>query len=117
MPLSSILLILALLILVALFLAKPFLQVETFKQFEGKELSGLLAERERIIEALLELDFDQRLGKVPEEIYAAQRQNLLQKGANILELLDKESATEASPEFGAEDELEAIIAARKHKIS
>ena len=117
MPFSSILLILALLILVALFIARPFLQTEPFNQFEGNEQSGLLAERERIIEALLELDFDQRLGKVPEDIYAVQRQNLLKQGAETLQKLEKVSKTKKSSKLGKEDELEALIAARRGKRS
>lgn len=117
MPFSSILLIIALLVLVILFLARPFLQGEPFKQYEGDEQSGLLAERERIIEALLELDFDQDLGKVPEEIYSVQRQNLLQRGVEILQSIDKESNTKKNPKLEKEDELEAMIAARRGKRS
>jgi hypothetical protein len=117
MATSSILLILALLILVALFLVRPFVQESSAKETELVEYSSLLAERERIIEALLELDFDQQLGKVPEEIYASQRENLLQEGGNILQKLEQENALESSPDQGAVDELEAMIAAHKAKRS
>jgi hypothetical protein len=117
MALSSILLILALLVLVALFLARPFLQESPAKETELVEYFSLLAERERIIEALLELDFDQQLGKVPEEIYAAQRENLLHEGGNILQKLDHENSLEESPDEGMEDELEAMIAAHRAKRS
>jgi len=117
MALSSILLILALLVLVALFIARPFVQESSLNETEFAELSSLLAERERIIEALLELDFDQQLGKVPEEIYAAQRENLLREGGNILQKLEQEESLALSPAEGTEDELEAMIAAHRAKKS
>jgi len=55
---------------------------------DGREFSTLMAERERILNALLELDFDFKLGKVPEEDYPGQRAELLQKGADVLKKLD-----------------------------
>ena len=55
---------------------------------EERELSALLAERERALDSLQELDFDYKLGKIPEEDYPAQRTSLLQKGADILRKMD-----------------------------
>jgi hypothetical protein len=52
------------------------------------ELSSLMAERDRVINALQELDFDFDLGKVPAQDYPGQRAELLQKGAGILRRLD-----------------------------
>ncbi len=113
MPAASILMILALLILVALFVARPFLDTApTWKEEDGQR-SAWLAERERIIEALLELDFDQELGKIPEEIYAIQREKLLRQGSQILQRLDEQGVTESFAELEPEDSLEAMIAARK----
>ncbi len=51
--------------------------------------SALLAERDRVLTALQDLDFDNALGKVPVEIYREQRGLLLQTGASVLRRLDE----------------------------
>lgn len=89
MDLGSIFLILALTILVGLFVARPFF--EHRGSIAGQvehERSALMAERDRILNALQELDFDHALGKIPEEDYPAQRAALLKRGAEILKQLD-----------------------------
>jgi hypothetical protein len=55
---------------------------------EEHELSALMAERDRVVNSLQELDFDFKLGKVPEEDYPVQRASLVQKGADILRKID-----------------------------
>lgn len=96
MDLGSLFLILALLILVGLFISRPFfendkqlapLQAAASSQ-EEHELSSLLAERDQVLTALQELDFDHALGKIPDEDYPAQRAALVQRGADILRQLD-----------------------------
>ena len=83
-------LILALLVLVALYISRPFFEREavhtaSLAQAQADsaehERSILLAERDRILNALQELDFDFALGKIPEEDYPGQRQRLVQTGA------------------------------------
>jgi len=99
MDIGSILLILSLFVLVGWFVARPFLEgsapsastpatqaVSVMRQ--EHDLSTLLAERERTINTLQELEFDFALGKVPAEEYPAQRMALLQRGAEILRQLD-----------------------------
>ncbi len=118
MDIGSILLILALLIPVGLFIARPFYEPrladeEGLTQREDHDLSGLLAERDRILTALQELEFDQVLGKIPAEDYPAQRAGLVQRGADILRRLDQLQAAGAAPEAqtgDAEDRIEAVIA-------
>ncbi len=116
MDLGSIFLVLALLTLVGLFISRPFFEQKEVVQ--GGEMdsldhqrSALLAERDRILNALQELDFDHALGKIPEEDYPNQRARLLQGGADVLRQLD------ALQEEGAGDDvearLEAAIAARR----
>jgi hypothetical protein len=112
MTIGSFLLILALLVIVALFIVRPFLEPGTGARADMRTHDELVAERERILEALLELDFDQQLGKVPEEIYAAQREHLVRRGAKVLKELDEIDAAVKSP-AGEKDEIEALIAARK----
>jgi hypothetical protein len=75
--------------LIVLFVTRPFFNRRHFHSSENAhEKSSLLAERERLLTALQELDFDQSLGKIPAEDYPAQRAVLLQKGAEVLRQLD-----------------------------
>lgn len=116
MDLGSLLLILALLLLVVLFITRPFFEhrpvTDAFRDSaENHELSSLLAERDRILNALQELDFDHALGKIPEEDYPQQRAVLLRNGADILRKLDTLQA--ATAEQDAEARIEAVIAARR----
>ena len=111
MDIGALFLTLAVAILVAMFLAQPYLERRTkLVSAEEFEHSHLLAERDHYINALRELDFDYELGKVPEEEYPEQRADLLQKGADALRKLDEYEGTKAT---SAEDRLEAVIAARR----
>lgn len=112
MDIGSIFLILGLFVLVVLYISRPFLEPKSAPAAaEDHELSSLLAERDRILTALQELDFDFALGKIPEADYPGQRVALLQRGADILRQLDT-----LRPEHSQEDteaRLEAVIAARR----
>lgn len=115
MDIGSILLILSLLLLVGLFVARPLFESKPAPgeqaSREDHELSSLLAERDRLLNALQELDFDNTLGKIPAEDYPAQRAALLQRGADVLRMLD---ALQPQPVAGdAEERLEAAIDARR----
>ena len=113
---ASILMILAVLILVALFVLQPFLSAKPVAQkvetdpFEHQH-STLLAERDRLLTALQELEFDHVLGKIPAEDYPTQRADLLKAGAEIYRKLDE--MDQAAPAVSAEDRLEAAVAARR----
>lgn len=112
MDIGSIFLILGLLVLVAIFISRPLLDGRTVElSQEEHELSTLLAERDRLLTALQELDFDYTLGKIPEEDYPAQRAVMVQRGVEILRRLDELQA-EAHPEDD-EARLDAAIAARR----
>jgi hypothetical protein len=85
----AILFLLIVLALIVLFVSRPFFDFRRFRPGgNSQELSALLAERERLLTALQELDFDQSLGKIPAEDYPVQRAALLQKGAEVLRKLD-----------------------------
>jgi hypothetical protein len=92
MELGSIFLLLAVIVLVGLYLYTPFMARTRRATEESFEVSALLAERDRVINSLQELDFDNNLGKIPEDEYAPQRALLLQKGAEILRKLDELSS-------------------------
>lgn len=129
MDFGSILLLLALIVIVAAFVASPLRQT-TKKEVvveDDIELSQLLAERERVLDALTELDFDAEMGKVPDDLYPIQRETLLKRGADVLraldaygqKLVDEEEDHEVRLERAASirakegDPLEAMIAARR----
>ncbi len=136
MSIGAVFLLLALLILVALYLYAPFMRRDrTLQVDESHEISALMAERDRVINALQELDFDFNLGKILAEDYPVQRAALLQKGADVLRRLDEinpvkairgdtaarieQAVTERRPDAASEnpnpsdDDLESMIAARR----
>jgi hypothetical protein len=115
---SSIFLILAVALLVALFVARPFLRPASANAAEygmaerrEHERSSLMAERDRVLTALQDLDFDYALGKVPEEDYPEMRGLLLHHGADVLRRLDAVDASETTGE--EEARIEAAVAARR----
>jgi hypothetical protein len=113
MEIGSLLLVLAVMLAVGLFVAQPYLNRRPGSMTqESQEISSLMAERDRVINALQELDFDYNLKKIPAEDYPVQRAALLQKGSDILQKLDELTA---SPEKfdSAEDRVEKAVAARR----
>ncbi len=122
MDLGSIFLVIALALLVGIFISQPFVQFSKKDRLvlaaepvtgADHERSVLLAERDRLLTALQELDFDQALGKIPEEDYPHQRAELLAAGAEVLRRLDAIEPEKASSAVSAEDRVEAAVAARR----
>ena len=120
MELTAIFFSLAVLILVGMFLYAPFTEQRARQVTEEEhELSALMAERDRVITSLQELDFDFKLGKIPDEDYPAQRASLLQKGADILRKIDSLAPPPPSGRGArgegqdTETRLERAIAARR----
>ena len=117
MQLTAIFFTLAVLIFVAIYLYAPFMERRARRVTEEEhELSALMAERDRVINSLQELDFDFKLGKIPEEDYPIQRTNLLQKGADILRRIDSIAPQPASVQ-DADARIEKAIAARRADAS
>jgi len=113
MELTAIFFSLAVLILVGMFLYAPLTEQRARSVTEEEhELSALMAERDRVVTSLQELDFDFKLGKIPDEDYPTQRANLLQKGADILRKIDSRAPQPASVQ-DTETRLEKAIAARR----
>ncbi len=96
MDLGSIFLIFAVVVVVSLFISRPFFDSASANKAAPSQAtqkgeqshSALLAERDRLLNSIQELDFDHALGKVPEEEYPFQRTALLQAGAQVLKKLD-----------------------------
>ena len=85
---GSILFGLAILILLFLFLVRPFMkappQVEA-----GSQRQELLARKGAILDAIRALDFDHDTGKLPDEEYERQRAALMSEAAVTLKALDE----------------------------
>ena len=132
MDLGAIFLLLAVVTLTGLFVVRPFNTGGRRGAGASQALSTLLAERDRLLTALQELDFDHSLGKIPAEEYPAQRSRLVVRAAEVIRQLDDlaPSRTEGAPDrerLGAqakiapraagrkstEDELEAFIDRRR----
>lgn len=124
MDLAAVLFLIALLLAVSLYLVAPVMNNRPRRRTEEtQEVSSLLAERERLLNALQELDFDFQLGKIPEEDYPDQRADLLKRGAEVLKKLDALAASRPqlvtqragdSAEAGlSDDDIESLLAARR----
>ena len=114
MDIGAIFLLLSVCLLVGLFVARPFMERQRISTTSGndQELSSLLAERDRLIGALQELDFDFTLGKIPALDYPVMRADLLQHASDILRQLDT-LQPQANTRVDAESRVEAVIAARR----
>lgn len=114
METGAIFLTLAVLVLVGLFVSQPFLEGRRVQAVSVQEhdLSHWLAERDRLITALQELDFDHVLGKIPPEDYPNMRAALLTQAAEVLRRIDE---LQPQPHAGldAESRVEAAVAARR----
>ncbi|HEY2982440.1 MAG TPA: zinc ribbon domain-containing protein [Anaerolineales bacterium] len=120
MELASVLFLLTVLVLVGMYLYAPFVsRTRHINDAEHHDLSAALAERDRIINALQELDFDHSLGKIPAEDYPSQRAELVKKGVDILRRLDALSLSPAAVarqngrDADARTRLESAAAARR----
>lgn len=121
MELASVFLLLAVLTLVVFYLARPFVNRTRSTRSDDPALSTLLAERDRILSAIQELDFDHTLGKISTDEYPSQREMLMQSGADILRQLDQYPATTRKPATqlrpattpSTNDEIEDLIANRR----
>ena len=113
MDLGTVFLLLILFGMVVFFVGRPFIESRRIREAtaEEHELSSLLAERDRLITALQELDFDHTLGKIPAEDYPVMRADLLQRAAVALRKLDTFQAGAVGQD--AQERVEAAVAARR----
>jgi hypothetical protein len=113
MDLGSILLILALIILVGAFISRPlFEHSSSVVSKEERSYSALLAEKDRILNALQEIDFDFSSGKIPEDDYTAQRTHLMQNGVDVLRQMDNFETELSAQNVG--DRSEAAVVTRRN---
>jgi len=110
---GAIFLILAVVLLAGIFIAQPYLERRGRRATqEQREYSALMAEYDRVLNSLQELEFDNALGKIPAEDYPAQRAALMQKGASLLREVDALAPADGRGR-SAQERLEAAVAARR----
>ena len=115
MDLASILLSAALALLAVMIIARSLIERTSLGQRRPTRAETLAAERETVVAALRELDFDHATGKIAEEDYTTQRAALLAQGVTLLKQLDEIS--DQSPPQALDDELEAAIRAARNAVS
>ncbi len=91
MPISSILLGLALVVLVVPFVIDPLIKNNRRKRASQKNTSGQLSKHEALM-ALRDLDFDFQTGKITPEDYAPLRQQLLIAAAQAEQVVETPKA-------------------------
>lgn len=103
MDIGSILVILAVFAVAAAFIARPLVEGHGSEiSSEERRISALKAERDQVVDSILEAETDQVMGKLSAEELKAQRELFMGRGVQILkelaELEDKVGAPEMKPE-------------------
>ena len=88
MSIGSILFGFSLLILVGLFLSRPFVVAPERSRRRRKGRHAMLQEKNALLEQIRLLDFEYETGKLPTEIYETQREDLVKETAVLLQKLD-----------------------------
>jgi double zinc ribbon protein len=117
MDFGSLLLSLALLLLVAFLVARPLLEQRGTPEKESGPADQLLAQRDSLLVALRDLDFDHATGKISDDDYTPQRAQLVAEGVAVLKQLDALRPATLEPAQSAEDALERAIAARRRSLA
>ena len=126
MDIGSLLLGFALLLGVAFAVVRPLIEKQGLKEKRLGAVEALAAQRDMLLNALRDLDFDHATGKIADEDYAPQRARLAAEGAAVLKQLDTLRVTpraedKAGPAVHArrqapanvDDPVEAAVAARR----
>jgi hypothetical protein len=122
MDIGALLVVAAILIFVISFIVKPFREdISEARTGASQDISQLLSERERLMTAIIELDFDHELGKVLEDDFNNQRGNLSARTVLVMKELDEIRGTDNDESTEVlikskrykSDDIEKMIAARK----
>ncbi len=90
MTTGSILLAIALLVILLLYLLRPFLISQPAPT--GLPQQSLQAQKEALLDDIRALDFDHEMGKVPDDDYETKRSQLVLQAARVLQQLDQQTA-------------------------
>ena len=110
----AILIGLVLLAAIGFYVSRPLAQSRRASQAAGAvDTQSLEAQRESLYTQIKELDLDHATGKVNDEDYTRQRADLVAQAAAVLKQLDGVAPQPALAAPAAQDNLEALIAARR----
>lgn len=116
MEIGSILFVLALVILTGAYVTRPLAEPTAASVGPAHpQLSRLQARRERLLDAIRELDSDHAMGKVLPEEYRQHRRQLTLQGAAVLRQIDELTGGPAPEPL--EVELEARVARLKEALA
>jgi hypothetical protein len=95
MDLGSLLVILAVFAVAAAFIVRPLIEGHGSEiSSDERRISTLKAERDQVLDSILEAEMDQTMGKLTPDEFQAQRAGLVGKGAQLLrELAELEGET------------------------
>ena len=88
MTIGSILLSIALLVVVGLFLARPFLRFPESLTVSLTLRQQIVRQKAVLINQIQDLAFDHDTGKIPTDVYEAERQRLIREAAVLSQQLD-----------------------------
>lgn len=111
LTLGSALLGLALVVIVLLYLARPFAMHEDEEvRVNREEIDGLLLRKADLLRSIRELDDDYDAAKVAPELYAATRPQLMKQAALVMKQLDDHGYVEAGQPVAAAPNAQSIDA-------
>ena len=122
MTMSSLFIVLLIFVLSGLFILRPFFVKSNISGRSSSSIyDSLIAERERLLSAIEELDLELELKKISEDEHSRNRDLLLAEAAEVIKKLDKHNKTgkkkkhTPSPEESGDD-LEKMIATRRKEL-
>ena len=122
MTFSSVLIIVFIFVLSGLFISRPFLvESEIRGRSSSSRYDSLIAEKERLLSAIEELDLELDLKKISSKEHTRNRDILLVEAAEVLKQLDKvqkpdKGKKKVIDQSIAQDDLEKMIAARREEL-
>lgn len=111
MDIGSILIGLALTVMVGALIAQPFIERRGMREKQVTAAEALLAEREALLVALRDLDFDHAVGKITTEDYTPQRAQLAAQAVAVLKQMDALGLSPATETVEAQ--IERAVASRR----
>lgn len=112
LTLGSALMGVALVVIVLLYLARPFAMDEDEEvRINREEIDGLLLRKESLLRDIRELDDDYEAAKVAPELYASRRPQMMKQAALIMKQLDDHGYVEAAgtPAADLDAQIEAAV--------
>jgi len=98
LTIGSVLLGIALLFIVILYLARPFIVPEDeAARLDREEVDGLVLRRDALLRQIRELDDDMEAAKVAPELYQRNRPQLVRQAAVVMQQLDAHGYSDAPP--------------------